>query len=62
MTTGREGMIGEIGTALTALDPEGQVQVHGEIWRAYSETPIKKGQPVKVIAVSGLQIKVEKAG
>lgn len=62
VTTGREGMIGEIGTTLTALDPEGRVQVHGEIWRAHSETPIKKGLPVKVIAVSGLQIKVEKVG
>jgi membrane-bound serine protease (ClpP class) len=61
VTTGREGMIGEIGTALTALALEGQVQVHGEIWRAYSDAPIKKGLPVKVIAVSGLQIKVEKA-
>jgi membrane-bound serine protease (ClpP class) len=61
VTTGREGMIGEIGTALTALNPEGQVQVHGEIWRARSDMPIEKGQEVKVVAVAGLQVKVDKA-
>ncbi len=60
-TTGREGMIGATGTALTDLTPEGRVQVHGEIWQARSETPIEKGQPIKVLAVNGLQVKVEKS-
>ncbi|MDZ7289051.1 MAG: nodulation protein NfeD [candidate division KSB1 bacterium] len=59
-TTGREGMIGEIGTALTNLDPEGRVQVHGEIWQARSDEPIDKGQTVRVLAISGLHLKVEK--
>jgi len=60
-TTGREGMIGATGTALTSLTPEGRVQVHGEIWQARSEMPIEKGDSIKVLAVSGLQIKVEKS-
>jgi membrane-bound serine protease (ClpP class) len=60
-TTGREGMIGATGTALTTLAPEGRVQVHGEIWQARSDAPIEKGEPVKVLALSGLQVKVEKA-
>jgi membrane-bound serine protease (ClpP class) len=59
-TTGREGMLGEIGAALTAIAPEGRVQVHGEIWHAHSEAPIEKGQPIKVVGVKGLQVKVEK--
>jgi membrane-bound serine protease (ClpP class) len=59
-TTGREGMIGEIGTALTAIAPEGRVQVHGEIWQGRSDTPIEKGQPVQVVGVNGLQVKVVK--
>jgi membrane-bound serine protease (ClpP class) len=62
VTTGKEGMIGEIGTALTDLKPEGRVQVHGEIWQAHSEIPIEKEQAVKVVAISGLRVKVEKAG
>ncbi len=60
VTTGREGMIGEVGIALTNLNPSGQVHVHGEIWQARSDTPVEKDQPVKVLAVNGLQVKVEK--
>ncbi len=60
VTTGREGMIGEVGIALTNLNPSGRVHVHGEIWQARSDTPIEKDQPVKVLAVNGLQVKVEK--
>jgi membrane-bound serine protease (ClpP class) len=59
--TGREGMVGATGTALTSIAPEGRVQIHGEIWQARSDAPIEKGQPVKVLALSGLQVKVEKA-
>jgi len=33
-TTGREGLIGQVGEAITELDPAGQVEVRGEIWRA----------------------------
>jgi membrane-bound serine protease (ClpP class) len=59
-TTGREGMMGAIGTALTNLNPEGRVQVHGEIWQAHSEASIEKGEAIKVLSVSGLKVKVEK--
>lgn len=60
-TTGREGMIGATGMALTNIAPEGRAQIHGEIWQAHSEAPIEKGQPVKVLALNGLQVKVERA-
>ena len=60
-TTGREGMIGELGTALTSLAPAGRVQVHGEIWQARSNLPIEPGEPIKVVGVNGLQVQVEKA-
>ena len=33
-TTGREGLIGQTGVAITELDPDGQVEIRGEIWRA----------------------------
>src|SRR3970282_2463436 len=33
-TTGVEGLINGIGEAITELNPEGAVRVHGEIWRA----------------------------
>jgi membrane-bound serine protease (ClpP class) len=59
--TGREGMIGETGTARTDLAPTGKVFVHGELWEAESDGPIREGERVRVVAVGGgLKIKVTK--
>jgi len=61
--TGKEGMIGEVGAAFTNINPAtgGKVQVHGEIWQAKSGDTIRKGEQVKVVALNGMEIKVEKA-
>lgn len=59
--TGKEGMIGKIGTARTDINPEGKVFVEGEIWDAYSDEPIRKGDKVKILSVEGLRLKVTKA-
>lgn len=59
--TGREGMIGEIGTARTDLAPAGKVFVHGELWEAEADAPVREGERVRVVAVGGgLKIKVTK--
>ena len=59
--SGREGMIGETGTARTDLAPEGTVFVHGELWEAVAETPVRAGEKIKVIEVlEGLKVKVGK--
>jgi membrane-bound serine protease (ClpP class) len=60
-TVGREGMIGEDGTAEVAVDPDGVVMIRGARWRARTNraTPIKAGEPVKVVAVEGLVLEVE---
>ena len=61
-TTGKEGLIGEIGAALTDLAPEGRVFVHGEYWQAEAEAPVPRGSPVKVVQVlSHLKLRVTKA-
>jgi membrane-bound serine protease (ClpP class) len=59
--TGIEGMIGDIGRARSGIGPDaaGQVDIHGEIWRAQSATHIAAGQPVRVTAVNGLTLVVE---
>jgi membrane-bound serine protease (ClpP class) len=60
--SGREGMIGETGTARTDLAPSGKVFVHGELWTAEAEQTVPAGEKVKVIEVlEGLKIKVGKA-
>jgi membrane-bound serine protease (ClpP class) len=58
--TGREGLLGEVGTATIRLAPEGKVFVHGEIWNAYADRPIEEGEKVRVLKAEGLRLKVEK--
>jgi membrane-bound serine protease (ClpP class) len=60
-TTGKEGLVGEIGTAQTDLSPEGKVFVHGELWNAEAAEPITKGSKVRVTQVlDSLKIRVDK--
>ncbi|MGH9458445.1 MAG: NfeD family protein [Thermoanaerobaculia bacterium] len=61
VTTGEEGMVGEVGVARTALDPEGKVFVHGELWNAVSRSPVAAGEAVRVTAIRDLIIEVEPA-
>jgi len=60
VTTGVEGMVGEVGTASTDISESGTVYLHGEYWNAQSDKPIAKGERIKVVAVDGLILKVEK--
>ncbi len=57
--TGAEGMIGQLGVAQTALQPEGQVLVRGEYWDAIAPSTIPAGAEVRVKGVSGLKLEVE---
>jgi membrane-bound serine protease (ClpP class) len=57
--TGVEGMIGQVGAALTPLAPEGKVFVHGEYWDAVSSLPAPVGAKVRVTAMHGLKLTVE---
>ena len=50
--TGQEELVGQVGIVRSALDPEGYVHVHGELWRARSEDgPIPTGTPVEVTRI-----------
>ena len=61
VTTGAEGIVGETGIAITDLEPEGEVKVHGEIWRAESmDGIIQSGTKVKIDSLSELKLKVRK--
>ena len=52
--TGREGMKGEVGVARTDIDAFGKVFLHGELWDARSEAPVRAGERVVVAAVEGM--------
>jgi membrane-bound serine protease (ClpP class) len=59
--SGAEGLVGERGRTLTAVSPDslGQINVHGEIWRATSTNAIPAGREVRVTTVTGLTLFVE---
>jgi membrane-bound serine protease (ClpP class) len=59
--TGTEGMIGQLGVAQTALEPEGQVLIRGEYWDAVAPSNIPAGAHVRVRGVTGLKLQVEPA-
>ena len=55
---GAEAMVGTIALAKTDVAPRGSVFVHGEIWDAVSDEPIREGEEARVKAVSGLTLTV----
>ena len=38
----------------------GKISAHGEIWNAKSDEAIEKGEKIKIVAVDGMTVKVEK--
>ncbi|MCL6097095.1 MAG: nodulation protein NfeD [Bacteroidetes bacterium] len=63
-STGSEGLIGEIGIALSEISPghSGQVSLHGEIWNAESpEDKIANGMKVKVIGIEELKLRIKRS-
>jgi membrane-bound serine protease (ClpP class) len=60
-TIGRESMVGEMGEAVAAVDPEGTVEVRGARWKARTNraTPVAAGEAVRVVGIDGLLLEVE---
>jgi len=59
--TGAQGLVSKLGRAMSDVEPgmDGRVFVHGELWTARSDVPIKEGDTVEVVEVdSGLVIQV----
>ena len=56
-------LIGQIGTATTALNPRGSVLIAGEQWTALADSgkPVAIGERVIILEVEGLVLKVFKA-
>ena len=59
-STGVEAFIGEIGTARTDVNKSGKINIHGEIWNAFSDESIASGESVEVMSVTGLKVKIKK--
>lgn len=59
--TGESGMVGQIGKARTALEPQGMIFVNGERWRAETTegVHVEQGQSVRVVSILDLLLMVE---
>jgi membrane protein implicated in regulation of membrane protease activity len=57
-------MIGSLGVVEKRLSPSGFVRIRGELWKAHvpnGSMPIDRGETMRVIAVEGLTLVVERA-
>ncbi|OYD16747.1 hypothetical protein CH333_02755 [candidate division WOR-3 bacterium JGI_Cruoil_03_44_89] len=61
-TTGKKGIVGQMGRVKRRIEGEGVVSVSGELWNAESDEVIEEGEKVKVIEIKGLTLKVKKIG
>jgi len=66
--TGREGLVGAVGTVRRLLNPDGIVFVSGELWQATAAgdsaeaiPPIAERVPVTVTGIDGLRLYVRRA-
>jgi len=59
--TGREELLREQGVAVAGLKGgvEGMIRIHGETWRALSESDVAVGTTVKVLRIEGLRLHVK---
>ncbi|TLM64775.1 MAG: nodulation protein NfeD [Deltaproteobacteria bacterium] len=61
VVSGREGMVGERGRAISMVHADGRVFVHGEYWDAWADEPVAQGADVEVVAVGEpMRLKVRK--
>jgi membrane-bound serine protease (ClpP class) len=60
-TIGREWLIGSEGIAVSAVDPDGVVEIGEAQWQARTNraTPLKAGDPLRVAAIDGVTLEVE---
>lgn len=59
VVTGPEQLLQETAIALEDFEHTGMVRLHAEIWRAQSATPVRQGQRLRVLRVTGLTVEVE---
>jgi len=64
LRSGADSLVGSVGIAKTDIAPSGMARAAGELWSAEladGAEPISKGERIRVVAVEGVHLKVEKA-
>lgn len=62
VVSGAEALVGSVGQAVTALEPDGRIFVRGEYWNARASCVVAKGVAVRVRGYVGLQLEVDPLG
>jgi membrane-bound serine protease (ClpP class) len=60
VVSGLEGMLGSHAEALEDFRDTGSIRVHGEIWKARTENPVRRGDSLLVTGIEGLTALVKK--
>jgi len=60
VVTGVENLVGATGEVTSPLAPSGQIRVLGETWEARATSAVPVGDSVRVLAVHGLKLDVER--
>ncbi|MCH7816376.1 MAG: nodulation protein NfeD [Proteobacteria bacterium] len=58
--SGVQTIVGLTGNPVDDFTAEGMVKIQGELWKARTDTPLNKGDEVKVLSVDGLTLHVSK--
>lgn len=59
VVSGVEELLGGDAVVLNDFTQEGVVNIHSETWKAHTQTPLHKGQHVKITGTKGLILEVE---
>ncbi len=58
VVSGKEELLGARGLVLEDFSGEGRVRVHGEVWAAHSDLPLRRNQSVRIAGRDGLVLLV----
>ncbi|MCU5783297.1 membrane-bound serine protease [Alcanivorax balearicus MACL04] len=61
LVSGADTLIGQPAVAIQDFELLGMVRINGELWRARTAAPVRKGQRLRVIGRQGLTLNVEDA-
>lgn len=62
VVSGREELLGAAGVVLEDFIGQGRVRVHGEVWSAHTDQPLRRNQSVRVTGRDGLVLRVTPTG
>jgi len=60
LRSGPETLVGRTATVVDDCDPVGRVRLDGEFWNARAAIPVREGETVRITAIHGLTLEVER--